>query len=46
MLGQNISDNRLDSYSDHSISAYRDFQNTESYSITQPGSAESDEQEL
>lgn len=25
MLGQNISDNRLDSYSDHSISAYRDF---------------------
>ena len=25
MLGQNISDNRLDSYSVHSISAYRDF---------------------
>lgn len=25
MLGQNISDNRLDSYSDHSISAGRDF---------------------
>jgi len=25
MLGQNISDNRLDSYSDHSLSAGRDF---------------------